>query len=275
MEKLRVALDRRGVTSTTAALALALGNQAVVAAPAGLAATVTGAALGSAAAVGSGAAVLTFMSMTKMQFGIAAAVIALGVGGVAVQVKSNAVLRDELAELRGPSDIAALEAENERLTRIANEVRALRADDAELARLEEEAAKLKAQMGETARVAAVKTKGVELRPLSGEILPAAKVEVQPKPTFQAQPVYPAAFRSAGVEGKALIEFVVDADGKVRDATAVSFTHQEFAASAVEAVSKWEFIPGQKAGLAVNTRLKMPFLFTYRKGNSAPKMGDWF
>ena len=38
MEKLRVALDRRGVTSTTAALALALGNQAVVAAPAGLAA---------------------------------------------------------------------------------------------------------------------------------------------------------------------------------------------------------------------------------------------
>ena len=112
-------------------------------------------------------------------------------------------------------------------------------------------------------------------PGSAEILPAAKVEVQPKPTFQAQPVYPAAFRSAGVEGTALIEFVVDADGKVRDATAVSFTHQEFAASAVEAVSKWEFSPGQKAGLAVNTRLKMPFVFTYRKGNSAPKMGDWF
>jgi RNA polymerase sigma factor (sigma-70 family) len=40
LEKLRGLLHRRGVTSTTAALAVALANQAVVAAPAGLAAVV-------------------------------------------------------------------------------------------------------------------------------------------------------------------------------------------------------------------------------------------
>ena len=273
MEKLRVALDRRGVTSTTAALALALGNQAVVAAPAGLAATVTGAALGSAAAVGSGAAVLTFMSMTKMQFGIAAAVIALGVGGVAVQVKSNAVLRDELAELRGSNDIAALQAENERLTRIANEVRALRADDAELARLEEEAAKLKAQMGETARVERKGAGSITPVRLTGEVFAAAKVDLQPKPTFMAQPEYPSVFRNAAVEGEAVVELVVDAGGRVHEAKAVSFTHQEFEAAAVEAVRKWEFKPGQKSGRAVNTRVRIPIVFTI--GKDQRKLGDWF
>ena len=275
VEKLRVALERRGLTSTTAALALVLGNQAVVAAPAGLAASVTGAALVSGAAAAGGWA--TFMSMTKLQLGITGAVIALGVGGVAVQIKANAALREELAGLRWRDvGLAALQEENRRLVRGANEVAALRGDDVELARLSEEAARLKAQMGETARVVAARGKGA-MRPmkLSGEVFAAAKVEVQPKATYMAQPKYPEAFRKAAVEGKALIEFVVDAEGKVHEATAVSFSHQEFAASAVEAVSKWEFSPGQKAGLAVNTRLKVPIVFTYAKGDSATKMGDWF
>src|SRR5882672_11252481 len=45
LDKLHGALAQRGVTSTTAALAVALANQAGVAAPAGLAASVTGVAL--------------------------------------------------------------------------------------------------------------------------------------------------------------------------------------------------------------------------------------
>ncbi|MBC7369273.1 MAG: TonB family protein [Undibacterium sp.] len=274
VDKLRGLLDRRGVGSTTAALALALGNQAVLAAPAGLAATVTGAALMSAAAGGGGAAVLTFMSMTKLQLGFAGAVIALGVGGVAVQSKSNAALRDELAGLRGRDvGMAVLAADNARLVRAANEVGTLRADDAELARLGEEAARLKAQMGETARVAAAKAKGAGLAPIKGEILPAAKVDVQPKPTFQAQPMYPAAFRGAGVSGEALIKFVVDAQGKVRDAVVVKATHAEFGVSAVDAVGKWQFDPGQKDGRKVNTELQVPIVFTIaaeNRGGDAPK-----
>ena len=67
--KLRGLLVRRGITSTTAALAVVLANQAGVAAPAGLAATVTGAALAGATAVGGAAglgAFLSFMSTTKI-----------------------------------------------------------------------------------------------------------------------------------------------------------------------------------------------------------------
>lgn len=274
VDKLRGLLDRRGVGSTTAVLALALGNQAVLAAPAGLAATVTGAALVSAAAGGGGAAVLTFMSMTKLQLGIAGAVVALGVGGVAVQSKSNAALRDELAGLRGRDvGMAVLAAEDARVVRDANEVIALRADDAELARLGEEAAKLKAQMGETARVARKGAGSITPVRLTGEVFAAAKVDLQPKPTFMAQPKYPWVFRSAAVEGEAVVELVVDAGGKVHEAKAVSFTHQEFEAAAVEAVRNWEFRPGQKSGRAVNTRVRIPMVF--KIGKDQRKLGDWF
>src|SRR5207245_1131846 len=66
LEKMHAALAQRGVTSTTAALAVALANQAGVAAPAGLAASVTGAALAGTAASAGGVAAI-FMSMTKLQ----------------------------------------------------------------------------------------------------------------------------------------------------------------------------------------------------------------
>ena len=48
LEKLRFLLGRRGITSTTAALTIALGGQAVAAVPGGLAASVTTAALAGA-----------------------------------------------------------------------------------------------------------------------------------------------------------------------------------------------------------------------------------
>ncbi|MEO5960829.1 MAG: sigma-70 family RNA polymerase sigma factor, partial [Opitutaceae bacterium] len=66
LEKMRVALARRGVTSTTAALAVAFGNQVGVAAPAGLAASVTGAALSASAGVGATTTFLTLISMHKV-----------------------------------------------------------------------------------------------------------------------------------------------------------------------------------------------------------------
>jgi RNA polymerase sigma factor (sigma-70 family) len=291
VDKLRALLDRRGVKSSTAALAVALGGQAVMAAPVGLAAAVTGAAL-AGAAVGGGAVagILTFMSMTKLQVGIAGAVVALGLGGVVVQSKSNAALRDELAGLRREGaglDLGALAQENARLARAAAEVMALRGDDAELARLGDEAAALKRQMEATAKLAAQKAKGGEATPIKGEIFSQAQVDLQPKATFQAQPTYPYEFRKNAVEGQALIEFVVDAQGKVRDAVAVSSTHREIAAAAIEAVNKWQFDPGQKSGEAVNTRMKVPIVFTIEKrapvapgqtaGPTVPKvpLKSWF
>lgn len=65
VEKLRAALDRRGVHSTGAALALALASQAVTAAPVGLAASVTGVALAGGGAAAGGWAIFISGDGTK------------------------------------------------------------------------------------------------------------------------------------------------------------------------------------------------------------------
>jgi RNA polymerase sigma factor (sigma-70 family) len=109
LDKLRAALVRRGIRSTTAALAAALANQAVVAAPAGLGASVAGAALASAGATAAAGAVgaasgaggwMTFMTMTKLQLGISGVLAVAGTVAFALQADSGAALRKEIAALR-------------------------------------------------------------------------------------------------------------------------------------------------------------------------------
>jgi RNA polymerase sigma factor (sigma-70 family) len=110
LEKLRGLLVRRHITSTTAALALLLANQPAVAVPAGLAASVTGAVLANVVAGGGSAAtalgILKFMSMTKVQLGVASALLILAIGsavyeagearGAKVAVAAANRARDEL-----------------------------------------------------------------------------------------------------------------------------------------------------------------------------------
>jgi RNA polymerase sigma factor (sigma-70 family) len=86
LDKLNAALSRRGVTSTMSALGLALANQVVTAAPSGLAASATGAALTGAGAT-AGWASLQVLGSTKMILGAVGAATALGLGAVAYEVK--------------------------------------------------------------------------------------------------------------------------------------------------------------------------------------------
>ena len=84
LEKLHVLLARRGVTSTAAALGVALSNQAITAAPAGLATAITGTALSGGLAAGGLATALkgfAFMNMSNLSTSVAvlAALAALGV----------------------------------------------------------------------------------------------------------------------------------------------------------------------------------------------------
>ena len=91
LDKLRGSLARHHITSTTAALALLLANQPAVAVPAGFAASVTGAVLANVVAGSGGAAtalgVLKFMSMTKVQFGVASALLILAVGSAVYEAR--------------------------------------------------------------------------------------------------------------------------------------------------------------------------------------------
>jgi hypothetical protein len=110
LERMRRRLGRSGVTSTAAALAAALATQAGAAAPAGAAAKVTAAAL----AAGTSAAAATFLTMTKLQIGVVAALAAAGTAGLVIQHRTNARLASEVAALRraaaenaGPRDGSA------------------------------------------------------------------------------------------------------------------------------------------------------------------------
>lgn len=153
LDKMHALLARRGVTSTTAAVAVALANQVTVAAPTGLAATVTGAALAGSAA-GAGGWLITFMSISKLQVGIAGVLAMAGATGYFLQTETNASLRREIAALRGQqAEIASLRGENQRLASTAAEVEMLRRDDLEFKQLEESAAEIKKSNEENARMA--------------------------------------------------------------------------------------------------------------------------
>ena len=94
-----------------------------------------------------------------------------------------------------------------------------------------------------------------------EVVDASKVSQLPVPRFQARPQYPKKLRAAKTGGEALIEFIVDVNGDVRDARAVRATHPEFGAAAVAAVEKWKFKPGVYRGRVVPTRMMVPIIFT--------------
>jgi RNA polymerase sigma factor (sigma-70 family) len=90
LDRLHAALARRGVTSTTVALATVLTSQASTAVPTSLAATVTGAAL--AGSLAGTVGVLAFMSTSKIIAGLGAGVtaVALSVAVVEYREKNDA-----------------------------------------------------------------------------------------------------------------------------------------------------------------------------------------
>jgi RNA polymerase sigma factor (sigma-70 family) len=129
LDKMHRALGRRGVTSTTAALGIALANQAGAALPAGLAANVAGTALANAAAGGGVAAAGGWALLsTKALLAGAGVIAALAIGSAVYQTIQ---LRGREAALgRANQTVAQLQS---RVDRLAEQARAAerRAQEAE------------------------------------------------------------------------------------------------------------------------------------------------
>lgn len=140
--KLRGALVRRGVTSTTAAVGIALANQAA-AAPAGLVASVTSSALAGTASAG--VTFLGILTMSKITTSIAgAAVIAIAVTGL-VEGRANRELRAELSGLAMQGDLGSLQRESTRLNTALRKQGATNPDVQTFANLQRRAAVLAAR----------------------------------------------------------------------------------------------------------------------------------
>jgi TonB family protein len=270
LEKLHTLLARQGITSTTAALALLLADHAVVAAPAGLATTVSGAALGGAAGSGGAFAFWSLMSTPKLSAGLASvAVLAVGIG-VVVQQQTTADLRAEVESLQQQTPIVArLRAENQRLTRLQvppTELERLRNDSAGLAQVRAEVAGLRARLA----AAALPIPSQPTATLRGglPVYNLQQLDERPRVTVQVRPVYPLPMLFDGSTGEVNISFIVDTKGDVIEAAVVKSSDPAFDDAALAAVRNWKFTPGQRAGQTVNTRMKVPIIFSLRDNGPA-------
>ena len=91
-----------------------------------------------------------------------------------------------------------------------------------------------------------------------------------KPVVQApnsaSPVYPDLLRQAGVEGEALVSFVVDTLGRVDVATykVIHTTHDLFATAVKNALPRMRFIPAETSRGRVRQLVQQPFSFAIVK-----------
>jgi TonB family protein len=103
----------------------------------------------------------------------------------------------------------------------------------------------------------------------GTILDVLELDRVPRPTVQVPPHYPYELRTAGITGQAVINFVVDENGRTRNVHALSATDGRFAVAAIQCVAQWHFLPGVKGGRIVRTRLQVPIVFAI---NGRPEPG---
>ncbi|ACB73371.1 TonB family protein [Opitutus terrae] len=267
LDKLQALLVRRGVTSTSGALAVALANQAVVAAPAGLAAAVTGAVLAGsgtgalvAASTAAGTAA-TVAGLSKLQLGLAAALVVAGGGGYVARHLEERALAHEVAVLRSVSaQRTSVQQENDRLARALHEAERLRQSGAEVVQLQREVRSLQQQLGSaTATPAGPARSG--LKPTVAGLQNLKDLDRLPQIARTVPPVYPYEMRRAGIVGSVLVRMIVDANGNVRDAFPAKSSRPEFESAAVEAVKQWTFDPGVKGGRVVNTVMEQPITFS--------------
>lgn len=276
LDKLRAELARRGINSTSGALATVLVAQAVTAAPAPLASSVTAAALTGTAATGAIASFLQFMALTKTQLTVAGALLVGGGATISLQQNAQVALQREIASLEQQSaGSAKLQEENLRLQHRIAEVRALKADTADLSTLREQVD----AMRHAASAAEAKREQAALVAKSAAPRSAPPTNMQLTDRLPviaergAAPTYPKALRDAGITGEALVSFIVTADGEVRNPYITKSSHREFEAPALEAVRQWKFDPGMKAGRVVNTVMTVPIVFTLNDEDE--NEDDWF
>lgn len=152
LARLRVRLERRGITSTAAALALALPACAAQAVPGGLAASVTHAAVLGASAAAGPAVLFGFMSTAKIITGAAALAV---LGGIAFQYHRTTQLTAALAAAR---------AEN---TASLRRIDALQHDVADLKRIARAVASVPSSPAAPAANAAAPTSPAPAAPIPG------------------------------------------------------------------------------------------------------------
>jgi TonB family protein len=89
----------------------------------------------------------------------------------------------------------------------------------------------------------------------------SKLDNHPIPISRVQPNYPFEMRRKRIAGEAVVDFIVDTQGNVRNAYAIRTPHPVLGDAAVACVMQWKFRPGRKGGRPVNTHMQVPIIFS--------------
>jgi TonB family protein len=92
------------------------------------------------------------------------------------------------------------------------------------------------------------------------IVPANKLDVPLKPIIRPAPEFPLRLVGRTEKGEAVVELLVDEEGRVRLPRVISATEPEFGYAATHAAASWAFEPPRTAGKLVVTRVRLPFIF---------------
>lgn len=78
----------------------------------------------------------------------------------------------------------------------------------------------------------------------------------------AKPRYPESLRSASIDGRVLVEFLVDTTGRVdmKSIRVISSTHDLFTKAVIDALPAFRFKPAELNGHHIAARAQMPFEF---------------
>lgn len=96
-----------------------------------------------------------------------------------------------------------------------------------------------------------------------------RMDRTPRRIAGSMPAYPETLRSRPVRGHAMIDFIIDATGRVRVPTIADSSAAEFGEAALAAVRAWRFEPPQEDGVAVNVRAIRSFSF----GGGVARQGE--
>ncbi len=108
---------------------------------------------------------------------------------------------------------------------------------------------------------AVKRLVQALQPGGPGVKGAGGLDQRLRPIWRAKPAYPQSLLTEKPAGQAVIEFIIDREGRARLPRVVSASRSEFGWAAATAISQWVFDRPLRGGQPTDVKVSIPFEFT--------------